>query len=284
MIVDTFLTGTLNPNHPPCQDYIAYTEEKNQINIALSDGCSGSKDTDIGARIITQKYLHTLKSKLYDEKEITINIKWLYEEALRIGRGIGLKDNSFIDCTLLTITANNSHATAYLYGDGIIITKYKYSNAIWIQNIESIPGIDGNIFPIYPSYFIGGKEQYLERLINYNSNKVNKQTEILHNEDIKISTIIEITKENYAPIKVETTEYEFMIIASDGLKSFTRKNDQGNIELVPLTEVIEEITNIKVWSDGFLRRRMNKFLSTTSWENRDDISIGMVYYGGNNSI
>jgi hypothetical protein len=77
--------------------------------------------------------------------------------------------------------------------------------------------------------------------------------------------------------------YDLVLLMSDGVESFQRKNEKGILEPVPMIEVIEQILKLKGMKGEFLKRRCNKFFNKfcqqNGWQNNDDFSVAGIYLG-----
>jgi len=256
--VDHFLR--IGTSHKVCEDYII-SNEKPFPYVILSDGCSSSINTDMGARILTHLTKQYLKNEIY---MLNILIKynnlmanWIIHESKSITETMGL-DKSCLDATLLFLYAIDNSIYVYMYGDGYLIT-------VDLQNKISFYEISySNNAPYYLSYRLDGKRN------------------LLYKESNPIKTII--TNEVPLACDYNTTfikelpmnKYKGVFIASDGLSSFINKDGERH----DIEEILKEITSFKNINGEFIKRRMGskKGVINTFQEmgitHYDDLSIG----------
>lgn len=248
--------------HPVCQDYI----KKFYYGIVLSDGCSSSKDTDIGARILPQVYI-SIKD-IYKED---LEAKYIAMEAKRIACKELNFDPECLDATLIAMEIKNNRIAFKIWGDGFIF--YKAEN--------------------YPLYVIKFDSQNHPFYLNYFNNNLVKEYEEL---EVEITAQYSFNEEEEGPkitladkskrsdpftynLELDTYKVEFAGIASDGLSSFI--NDKGEYPFKNPWDCINQLTSFKTTAGKFLQRRFEKALKTWNKEfitHYDDISMGVMYF------
>ena len=261
---------TIGRDHKVCQDY-AYSGGYNGVPyIIVSDGCSASKDSDVGARLVA----HSFRAGLFEtirrfispfggqfQKPIDEVFDYLYKNILthmqRSVENLQL-DYSVLDATLIACFIVDDNLYECIYGDGCIIKKFRDGN------IEATSFSYDTNAPYYLSYQLDDKrnEQYKKEF----GNGLIKSTTYKSNNvvDIKINTI-----ENFFNIRVYNNigkDLEMIMIGSDGLCSFM--NETGNI---PFQNIYPEIINIKNYNGVFLQRKMNFF-------NKENEKKGIYHY------
>lgn len=237
--------------------------------IILSDGCSSSKGTDMGARLLchlAKQYIQ-FRTKLPntdtfhpDHHEMGM---WIIHNAELAAKQLGLS-NTALDATL--IVAYEEHdknsITVHFYGDGSVIHFSK--KEMCFGEIEYTKNA-----PYYLSYSIDPHRDDLfhkmaqDKIVkSYISGQTPLQTEDRFAYDSP-------SVYNY---KLDE-EFNGLIIASDGITSFV-KNGQG---LVPPGQYINMFNTFKTTKGEFLQRRVNKLLKDLAKENiynADDLSVG----------
>src|SRR5215510_2075397 len=102
-------TINIGATHSVCQDYVIVRNDY----VILSDGCSSSPDTDIGARLLVKALDQTLKQPG--------DIEELHKNAARVALGwanmIALPPQS-IDATLMSIHVTGDDFIIACSGDG----------------------------------------------------------------------------------------------------------------------------------------------------------------------
>ena len=267
----------IGADHSVCQDYSAVKNDDDRAVAILSDGCSGSKDTDFGSRILTRTALGPLRELLHASSLYT-NVEQEVAEASRklfyqivIDRASRTCKNldmplECLDATLLTLSASEDSWTAMMYGDGVMAFG-KEDGTLEILSCDF-----DRSYPRYLSYLTS-----LERLDAFNAVDGNTQrlrsTTISPSDQVRSDTII--TNQEYSYSSGKSSEYKFIAVMSDGVKSFT--DSQG--DPVPWVQVVHELCSFKNWEGEFARRRLNGFLKKSrkaGWRHDDDLSIAAI--------
>jgi len=257
-----FFTGK---SHNVCEDYSRCGRTNMGASYAIiSDGCSSSEHTDIGARILVcsaEERIATTHENLFDKKFI--------DNAARICSCFPGVDTDCLDATLLSVISDDILVWIQVIGDGVLG---------FINNDDSLDIIDIE----YPS----GAPWYL-------SYSLNKEREDKYIEKYGTKAIISSTKdgtiteqkERFQYFYVDRLAYKAILLMSDGVKSFTKKvvsdSSKGN---VPITyhEVLKELLAFKGYQGEFIKRRVKRFIKDMpklGWENYDDVSVAGIYLG-----
>lgn len=257
--VDHFLR--IGTSHKVCEDYIISSEKPFPF-VILSDGCSSSVDTDMGARILThltKQYLIN-ETKFLDVMLIDYNYimaNWIIHNSDNLRKSMGL-NQSCLDATLLILYIFDGIIYVYIYGDGFLIT-VDHQNQISFYEISF-----KNNAPYYLSYRIDAERNRI-----YNATEPQKIV-TSHNELFSAAYTHPFTE------VLPVNNYKGVFIASDGLSSFINKDgEQYNTE-----ELLKEITSFKNTNGEFIKRRMGskKGVINTFQEmgitHYDDLSIG----------
>src|SRR5690348_728265 len=130
-------TINIGSTHSICEDYVVARGG----HVVLSDGCSSSPDTDIGARLLV-KALDQLLKKPTDIEELH---KGAARIALDWANMIALPPQS-VDATLMSIHVANQDLIIACSGDGVIILESQ-AGVLDVYTISSPSG-----YPFYPSY------------------------------------------------------------------------------------------------------------------------------------
>jgi len=264
--------------HSICQDYAICGTDPFPY-IILSDGCSASKDSDIGSRILTQSAKNFISyPKDYfinffkNETEYGNNLHGLYNKmglcvinnALNIVKLMSL-DIECLDATLIISFIIDGILYVYMYGDGNILT-IENEKPYYI-NIKFPSGA-----PFYLSYNLDNL-----RMLSYFERFENKKVEQL-NSDVSYN----YSCKHPMVYRFELTKDSTYLISSDGLNSFISKSND-----VKLEELIPDMITFKNYSGRFIERRFKRFL--LNLEKRgiyhfDDISVCGYHIGDNNEI
>ena len=267
---------SIGSTHAVCQDYARCGEGQDGPYVLLSDGCSSSHDTDIGARLLVlaaEKYVNWgYKVSMHDYPKAVI------EEAYSHAKRIGLQETC-LDATLMAVRMIDGSLVATVYGDGMIAQR-----------------IRGNIFVSEVSY-PDGYPNYMSYMLNEDRSQATKALrsprilsfEIRPDGMTSETGDIEMGCDFY--YKYVDSEADFVALISDGATSFIKpvvSETSKKAENVPLHEVLRGLLAFKSLPQhgdrsnlqtGFVRRRMQKFLKESSkngWQHYDDLSVGAV--------
>lgn len=250
-------------SHKVCQDYA-----RHEGGIAaLSDGCSGSPDTDFGARLLVMEMLDDPTS-FWDAYRFAVDAA---------GCISGLPDTC-LDATQLWLYGANNRVQANVVGDGTLAARHK-SGQVAATRVRFKPGRDGQVAAGYAAYLHDSTrmDAYVKAGCNtrivecYADGAMFTSGEniILDEEDFNFQ------RQFFAP------DYDFVAIFSDGIESFEREVSPKKWEPVPFTEVLVEVMAIKNPTGEFVQRRCQKFFKQfcveKRWRNQDDFSMAAVW-------
>jgi len=282
---------TIGKTHKVCQDYAkAGTLERCGAYAIVSDGCSGSPDTDFGARFITMaavndRHIHSAEvlrfylSPLFDATEVARQAKEMIRSPL---------NPSCIDATCLGIFEEAGGVFVVAAGDGVILAKKR-------DGTVEVVDIDFNGAPGYPSYLVYParldayyKEGYGERIVTRTLGWVNgsdwdPSKETKHRftpvaawvEDLKT----EVLDGPFVRLWFPKADYELVMVVSDGIHSF---QDAATLERVPMLEIVPNLIGIKSYAGEFVARRViafEKLCAKKGWHHNDDLGVAAVYLG-----
>lgn len=278
--IDSFIKK--GKQHFICEDYIIHEDVIVPIPyIILSDGCSSSENTDIGARILCRCALNVLEEKYFSRKripELSSAPYWdfgyrIITKAKEVSDKLNLEKSS-LDATLIIAYAFENNVFVNMYGDGNIIYKPKESNELNCIKIK----------------FDRSAPYYLNYLVNKSRDLVyhqNQDREFITREENKYSIdtndFYESSKKyDMSETKIFTFEYpieclDFLCISSDGIDSFI--DNKG--ESAYFRSIIKDFTSFKNTTGKFVKRRLNKAISEYekfNFKHMDDISYGCFYF------
>jgi len=277
--LDYFIkTGKRHTNNI-CEDYII-CEKKPTPHIILADGCSTSKNTDTGARIIA----HVAKKCINDFQEYIENGEVGYEllgkmiitKAKKITQELGCSlDPSCLNATLSIAVLLNNEVRVYVYGDGLIIT-INNAGELEVTQIE----YPGNA-PYYLNYLVDPVEDYKynkkfkgEKIITYSKFNI-KNFELIRKETF--------TKSKFAPVRcsfpIET--FPTVIITSDGLDSFVKADNLIEASKIELVDELKSLMSFVNYTGEFINReakRAIRIFERKSIFHLDDLAIGGFHF------
>jgi len=261
---DTFLR--IGKTHNECEDYIISGNSPTKY-IILSDGCSSSKNTEMGARILchlAKQYLcyrytdYDFPNLDYDKMGL-----WIIHNAELTVRQLGLPI-SCLDATLIISYEHNGRCYIYMYGDGIVVTKHE-RGTIAIMEIEYTKNA-----PYYLSYKIDPERMDLFHKMG--------QDLIFKNT---YESFIDGHENSYAydyktRFQFDTDIFPKILIASDGISSFMKGTEPEQT-----IEIARDFLAYKSTTGEFLKRRVKRAIKTYEADgifHNDDLSVGAFLY------
>ncbi len=245
--------------------------------VILSDGCSSSPDTDIGARLLVKAAEQTLLTFRPWASELAEMHTEAARCALTWAEVTGIRPQA-LDATLLTAHLLGDELILGCSGDGVIVVE-SWSGVIDVYAISYLAG-----YPLYPSYL-----HQPERLLTLTEGvcagkevshyRCNEVEETLRLEDTTTSaSLTEV-------FTVKASDYKYAALLSDGIHSFfTRQQTETSksAEAIPMEEILKELISFNSVRGAFVARRLRKFLmecQTKGGQHRDDLAIGALYLG-----
>lgn len=271
---DTILT--IGKTHKLCEDYII-SGDKPYPFLIICDGCSSSKDTDIGARILAISIKNTLKllhNDPYSDGKIFPNYKELGTMSINFAKliitDLGLPLTA-LDATAVVAMMDGTQVTVYVYGDGVLISKT--ANGFNFVDVSFSNGA-----PYYLSYALDPARHIVYRQAAEKEEHPIKVVQGDFNgdssfDDIKYYNYNEPLVFNY---HLDDFKDAFVGISSDGIDSFV---DSNTGERVPLKPIVEELFTFKNYSGEFVKRRVKRAIETFAKNgiyHADDISVGVL--------
>jgi len=235
MYIDWFFTN--GKAHHVCEDYAI---DGNNCAI-ISDGCSSSKHTDVGARLLA----HSARILLSG------NLNWRHND---LGKAAILKAaklfkdfNMGYEClyaTLLTAKVMESgEISTHMYGDGIII-------AISNKGIETMEVSYTNNMPYYLAYSMDPKSMEAYK-------RFENEVTIVHMVNGEIHDTLVAPYDYPIEYTFDPTQYHTVLISTDGLSSF---EDKQNMATIPLSVIANQVADFKVMKGAFIKRRLARVI------------------------
>lgn len=280
--IDSYFTnGKVNK---VCQDYVIHGETPVPY-VILCDGCSSSKFTDVGARILA----HSAKEALnvlrpyYSER-----LRWDTDEeqwdnfgqsaiifSSQAIKHLGLPSEC-LDSTLMVLFHIESLniLRCFIYGDGsIIFIKNNEPDMIYTYSFE------GNA-PYYLSYRVDTERRnlYAKFAENFNSTiKKRKQSHLFKEFSYANSSGL---YHHYELIDIPLNDYNGALISSDGISSFVNHETTDRLSIENITK---EFTSFKNYNGEFIKRRIKRAVEDLGKQqiyNTDDIGVGGIIFNG----
>lgn len=264
-------------SHKVCEDY-ARSGNRSYPNVELgyafiSDGCSGSDDSDVGARVLVASAEQFLlrRGRISDINDI----REIISSAASIQRLMGM-DEVMLDATLLGVSVDN-RVRVFGIGDGVIACKLR-SGGMVAFDLEAPSG-----YPLYASYLLSTTRRmgaleatYGHLSCGWKVDMVRWGKESLKGDEVFFSSVVDLFSHVY-PVE-DGRNIEAVAVFSDGVKTFV---DESRKE-VPWADVVRELMAFKGYKGQFAKRRLQGFLRACAkrgWKHDDDVSIGAVYLG-----
>lgn len=263
MQLDSFFT--IGKSHKVCEDY-ALTNPQCYNLFAISDGCSSSKNTDFGSRIL----LKSLESGLTHFPQAPIP-EMVWSKSLNILAALDM-DITCLDATIIAAHMKpDGMINLQWFGDGCIV--YHYKNG-WFDIVDI--EYDKNA-PYYLSYFFNA--QHKETFKNLKQIKTMKR--ICCDDKGAITNTIEVPSlDEYQEYTLDPKGYQSISLFSDGVKTLM-SNDPTKPK-IPLNQVIKELTTFPITNGEFVKRRCLTFLKKyKDYYFHDDFSMATCYMDEN---
>jgi hypothetical protein len=263
----------IGATHSLCQDYVV--AQSDGAYVILSDGCSSSPDTDIGARLVVKA-----AEKIFTEQG-SDDVERLHHQAARLALGwagsIGISAQS-VDATLLTAHVSGESLIVACSGDGVIVLESR-EGVLDVYVVSSPSG-----YPFYPCYAY--QPERLSELIS-NGRTTKEINHFRRSPADKRFVLLDVTTSDSATevFDFHASDYKYAAIASDGIDSFfhTQQSATGKrVENVSVLDVLTEFWSFKNSHGAFVERRLKRFtkdVQANGWQHADDLSIGVINLG-----
>lgn len=264
MQADCYFTG--GTSHKVCQDYArAGHLQLGQAYAAVSDGCSSSPDTDVGARLLVLAASHRLLTN--SQNPISLwpgECIWNARHAMPL-----VLSPTCLDATLLLAVEDFDRVHVWVAGDGMIVARGH-------DGTRTVLDFDADGAPPYLSYGLDDPARREAWVKSYGKLTVRKNFEP--------EGMIFRPWQGDEPVYqtgFPANQYDLVVLLSDGVHSFRNKETQ---EAIPAADVVDRIMDFKTMTGEFLTRRMRAFLGREcrelGWTHYDDVGVASIYTGG----
>ena len=244
----------IGDTHTVCQDYASSLVVEDRAYLIVSDGCSSSPHTDIGARILVRQIITCLNKGMRLQRGLLF-------EGLKRARGLLDQmqlPREALDCTLLVAECDSEEIRVLAVGDGVIA--YDPHDG----ELSGVEIINPSQAPGYLNYW-GDEERlrhYLQQDQGVTYRVLGGETERHHKSALRMLSLT-------LPIK----ELRSLILCSDGVSSFSRAS---------VEEVLSHLTSFPVAQGAFVQRRLRKFTrkicKKRAWTHRDDLALAAISF------
>jgi hypothetical protein len=293
-MIQTDAAFSIGETHAVCQDYaLATTAEEGAQAALLSDGCSSSPHTDIGARLLAHQVQHDLSRFARgfalcpdDEPPQSIAealVERTYRRAVRLAWRLGLPDGC-LDATLLGLVAipgetdGTPHSLYTLfYGDGVAVYGRRDGTVVILECAYPAG------YPFYPAY-LASKDRFESwRGVPGNAQTLTRTVYAADGTLCEQRTFVPNTPQYlFRTDPVEYARLSFAAVFSDGAQSFQQRREEGAFVPVPCRDVVRELTTFKSFTGVFARRRLRRFeedAAARGWSHHDDLSLAALSFG-----
>lgn len=247
----------------------------------VSDGCSGSPDTDVGSRLLVLSAIESILQGVspFEEHSTTTNPKAIALLASYSAKQLGLHPHA-IDATLIAIR-HDAEAKGFgfmMAGDGVI--GLKQGEAIHLLEINYPSGC-----PYYLSYELDEhrKKEFNKHPagIKRSSFKSKDGWESRGEETIKGGGVYA----SFWPANPGDIAFAITDGASSVMKSTTKETTKTKSS-VKLIEVVDKLVAFKGTQGQFVSRRLRGFqkeAKAENWSNHDDIGLAAIAWENNDA-
>jgi hypothetical protein len=251
---------TIGSTHNVCQDYAVSNNEHGYAFV--SDGCSGSPNSQIGAMILCNIAGNYISRRIpISNKELTAII----HKADFIIESLGA-NKLCLDATLFGVFKYSNYIGTVGTGDGYIIERRE--GMMIVHKMTANHG-----YPLYLSYRLDPSR--LE-FITEDISKAKYTYEVYENHDSCITSSKASFQRSMLDITVETKGLQSISVLSDGVEHIIDHDGKQ----VPTHIILEKLTNFKNTRGLFVQRRLNGFkrqAKINGWTCEDDISIASIH-------
>lgn len=255
-----------------CQDYASALSREDHCIAIVSDGCSGSKHSDFGSRLITQASL--LRSDLmaqwlrgvipaddFGDRVVHLASEWAQELSL---------PRHSLDATLVAACCHEGMVGVYVAGDGhYILVHPDRSFSVHVLSYTEP-------YPNYLSYALdkSAMEQREDMCVRYTLT-----THHYTRDGELVETNAQALADRPHTMLMPVTMLHAVIVGSDGLDTLVQFNDPLKLkhsQRVPNREVYADMFCFKNYQGEFIKRRMNRFFQDSRKTGRaftDDVAL-----------
>jgi len=246
-----FLMGT---GKAVCKDYAAHCRRPGWGAAVISDGCSQSSKSDIGARLLAESFLAVLLdydgAANMDSRDIVAATK----ERLRSVAGPLRLPAGALDATLVAAVAGKN-LRVFIWGDGHVLLINKDSSRSLISSSYA------NSAPYYLSY-----ELLPENMAGYRKTFGEPLPLITIKTDNGVTPLSDVAPFYCQEIPIENVDC--VCVLSDGLNTFTTP---ASAEPIDPWLVLRDLADFKSYPGAFVQRRMVRFQKSA-------LHAGMTHY------
>jgi len=242
----------------------------------VSDGCSGSKDSDIGARWMAKNFPIVARAALMGETSVSLreNIEHVLVEKMKSEERLWSIAGEAYDATLVAVIYDETLDVlhSFAWGDGHILLVAK-EGVSFLTSIKYRSNA-----PYYLSYRVS-----VDREMRYEEFFGNNYADVTYNllTDENIVRVVEKDefkkKFVYDEVPGASKLIKHALVMTDGVETYHRKFDVDTT--MSMRNVFSQFSQYKNTHGEFVKRRMQKvksFAEKEEWQHFDDISVATI--------
>jgi len=276
-------------SHQVCQDYALHGTFEDMEYGIVADGCSTAEHSEIGAQILCHvaRYYLTLHYHSGLFKDCTINTLSSILGNSILKRADDLRKlypitPSALQATLLIIVAIKDKVYTFMWGDGVIIERYKLPKSKNVTKeyiINTATKIDYSANA--PFYLCTNKEQYENFLLREKGIAEPKKITYLYSQrdigDTEFTLTHQLERLFHLPFTSVQPREDFIsiTIATDGILSYRDENKTP----IDFLDIVPEVSIFKSKTGEFVKKRMTFFKRSAQkkqWTHYDDIATATI--------
>ena len=269
---------TIGGHHLVCQDHAAAGKtDSGGAWAVLSDGCSASPDSDVGARLLTRAATLALRDA-DDLPDVDAVVRTAARWATNMDMMPSQPEPWCLDATLSMLLAQpDGTVHCLIAGDGVLGVRHR-------DGTFSTTSIrwDGNA-PPYPSYRLNPARR-MGWQAHYGTGQVHAWTEVrppVQNGEPRAPGVNHITSvlDTDEPLTwtFSPEEVDLVVLMSDGAESFNGRHG----DVITPHHITQRLLSVKRGSGRFLVRRTRRFVNrecdSLGWWFSDDLSVAGVH-------
>jgi len=286
LFIDSYFTKGVS--HKVCEDYTMHGDIDGNQYAIVCDGCSGSDDTDFGARLLARSAREAYKTLIrgnyfshitehYDrvrvlEEEIKLNLSSMVKSTY--------SNLNVADATLMMAFNIADKMYVFVRGDGTYAYRERDTGDLIITEIEFHSGA--------PYYFTYDLHAVHNRLYAKLANQAKVVTTHRYNSNGELKdTKVETLKYDEVTYKtLDAWNIDFVSVMSDGVSAFQYSGKYMGEKTPDATNVFNIVQNVVAYKNHngeFVQRRMNRAMrdfEKQGLENFDDVSVATIWLGG----
>jgi len=252
--------------HLVCEDYAAVSPAGSPWTAAIvCDGCSGSADTDVGARVLARAALAALVDGRFVDPSTAA---W---QASVAARTLALPDDA-LDATLLAALVTPQGVRVVAAGDGVIAARHR-DGRFELWQLEHPDGA-----PPYPSYVLDA-DRHRDYLSTFGDTLIARHRRV----DGEWST--STAPGGQLTLTLDPTEVDLVLLGSDGLSAFAGpepvRSESGPMSTsIAVETIVGELLAVRHTAGRFAARRGRRLVRRTcprrGWRPLDDVGIAAI--------